>query len=445
MTTTTPERGVPAAAHSAATAASNSRTAATAAPNSRTAAASGLSRTFSSFSNRQFLVLWSGMLASFLAMNMQQVARGYLAYEIGGTASTLGLVTLGWGIPQLLLAPLGGVIADRVPRRNLLIATQSVVGFSTLLNAILISLGHIQVWHLVAIGVMQGSAFAFNMPARQALIPEIVGREALANAIAINNAGMNLTRILGPVLAGIFIGIPFIGNAGAFYFMAACYLVVLATLFSIRPVQPQAPETRRGNLLAELTVGMRYIWHDRTLLSLILLGFVPVMLAMPYQSLMPVFAKRSFNAGSEGLGVLMGAAGVGALAGSLVVAYFSQSQGKSKLQLGAGIAFGAALVLFALAPSFPVGVACMLLVGAANNIYMALNNTLLLTNCESSMHGRVMSVYIMSFSFQPLSTMPISALADVIGPQATVGIAGAATALIIAAVAAFVPSLRKVA
>lgn len=400
-----------------------------------------LRQTFGSFENPVFRVYWAGMLGSSLAMQMQQIARGFLAYEISGSAVALGVVTLAWGAPMLILSPIGGVVADRMSKRNLVIASQAVLGVATVINAVLISAGIIEVWHLVVLGLVQGGTFAFNLPARQALVPELAGPAHLANAVALSNAGTNLTRVLGPTAAGLLIAIPAVGTAGVFYLVAACHVVVVLTLFRV-PVSTRPPAGPRAGMLAEITVGMRYIWGDPALRTLMGLAFIPVLLAMPYQSLMPVFAKQAFGVGSEGLGLLMGTAGLGALGGSLLVAFFSASPHKGRLQIAAGVLFGCALVALAAAPVFSLGVLACVAVGAANHMYLALNNTIILSSCEPKMHGRVMSVYLMTFSLMPLTTMPMSAATDVAGARLTIGVAGALTAAIIAAAALAVPAVR---
>ena len=398
--------------------------------------AGGLGRIFQSLRNRDFLFLWLGMLGSLTAMGMQMVANGYLAYELSGSASGLGVVTAAWGIPQLLLSPLGGVVADRFSKRNLMLTTQSVLGVMTLINVFLIMTGLIQIWHMVALGLVQGAVFAFNMPARQAIIPLIVGRENIANAIALNNAGMNLTRIVGPAIAGLIIAMPGIGIAGAYGIMALCYVVALLMLLQL-PSQQGNTKVRHGSVMQEMLNGAHYV-ADHSRLRLLLVGaFAFVLFAMPYQILMPVFALRVHGVGPEGLGLLAGTSGVGALIGSMIVAYFSASPNKGALQTLAGIGVGIFLVMFAFAPTYALAAAMMLMVGAAGNMYMALNSTMIMTSTDASMHGRVMSIYMMTFSLMPLTALPMGLLADTIGVQWTVAIGGAFAALAIAGIGLF--------
>ena len=395
--------------------------------------AQGIGRVFQSLQERDFLFLWLGTLGSFMALNMQQIARGYLAYDLTGSATALGAVTMAWGLPMLVFSLLGGVVADRFSKRSVLIATQALMGITTLINAVLVSMHVIEIWHLVVLGLFQGLVFAFNMPARQALVPALVGRDKMANAIALNNAGMNLTRIVGPAIAGLLIAVPTVGVAGVFYAIAGCYLLALAMLFQI-PSNRGRGQALKGTIAQEMQSGLRYIGRSPTLLALLIISFVVVLLAMPYQALMPLFALRVFQVGSEGLGVFMGTTGVGALVGSLMVAYFSSSSRLWLLQAAAGTGFGLTLLVFALAPGYAMALVAIFLVGATANVFMSLNNTLIMVNTESAMHGRVMSVYMMTFAVMPLAALPMSMLADVIGAPLTIAGAGALTALVITAV-----------
>ena len=405
-------------------------------PEKQAKADRGIGRIFQSLHDRDFLFLWLGSLGSFMAMNMQMVASGYLAFQLSGTATALGIVTVSSGFPQLFLALIGGVVADRVPKRNLIMIVQSLMALLAVIYVFLIMTQQIQIWHMVIGGIIQGGLFAFNMPARQALVPSIVGRENLANAVALNNAGMNLTRIVGPSLAGVLIGLSQVGIAGAYMAMACCYVVALVMLIQLPSEKPTA-RAHKSTMISEVKDGLSYIRSSATLVTLLGMAFAVVVLAMPYQTLMPLFALSVHDVGASGLGMLGGVTGAGALMGSLFVAYLSQSPRKEALQIAAGLAFGTFLVVFALAPSFATALMAIFFVGAAGNIYMALNNTLIMTSTDPTMYGRVMSVYMMTFSLMPLSSFPMSILADSIGVQPTLAGAGVLTALCVGALTLF--------
>jgi MFS family permease len=405
------------------------------------ATAGHASRTFSALRNRHFRRLWLGYLPSTIAFQMGQIASGYLVYSLTGSATVLGLMGLAWSVPLLLFSLVGGVVADRVPRRNLVLASQCIIGSAALLTAVLVVTGWVQVWHLFVLGLVQGTVFSFNMPARQAFIAELVGKDDLMNAIALQNAAMNLSSIVGPALAGYLIALPAIGVGGVYVLMGGANVLVFLTLIGLPAGASRGARGRPG--LDELTAGLRFIAGSRALRTLLLMAVIPMFLGMPYMTLLPVFALSVLQAGSEGLGLLSGANGIGALAGSLLVAAWGNAPRKALLQLSIGIIYGLALVAFALAGSLPLAMLALLLVGLAASAYRSLNNTLIMSYTPTELHGRVMSVYLMTFALMPLSSVPAGALADSIGPQLTVGGAGLLLAASILTIVRLHPDHRE--
>jgi MFS family permease len=284
---------------------------------------------------------------------------------------------------------------------------------------------------------MQGTVFSFGGPARQAFIPELVGEKQLMNAIALNSAGMNLTRIVGPSIAGGLAAITWIDIQGVFYVQASLNLLSVVLLFAILPVvrtrseaQPVAaaaeaatgatsPQRRRGSVRGEMLDGLRYIAASPILLTLLMMGLVPSLLGLAYQTFLPVFAKDVFGDGidrnSQGLGLMMTMTGVGALAGSLAVASMSDYPRRTKMQLIAGVGFGLSLAFFTLQSSFVLALAGLTCLGFAANFFQALNSTMVMSSSDSRYYGRVMSVNMMTFALMPLGTLPIGFLADLIG------------------------------
>jgi MFS family permease len=377
------------------------------------------------------------MLPANIAFQMSQVAVGYAAFGLTGSAATLGIVSLASGLPQLLLGLVGGVAADRMSRRAVLLGTQSTLACVALALAVLAISGWLQVWHLVVAGLVQGCAFAFNMPSRQALIGELVGPKLLRNAVALNNAGMNSNRVAGPSLAGILLSIPFFGVGGVFATMTALYGLVTLSLLRLpksADVTPTASGRRKGGW-EELLDGLRYVRGSPTLVALLSMALVPVLVGMPFQTLMPVFADNVYDVGAGGLGFMMAAVGVGALFGAVGVATMSDHARPAVVQLSLGVGFGVSLVAFALSPSFPVAMVFLLVVGATSAAFQALNNTLIMGNTEPRLYGRVMSVYMLTFAAMPLGTFPASWIADHIGVRATVMGCGVILALSVLAVA----------
>ena len=390
--------------------------------------------------------LWLGTLPATLAWQMSVVATGYAALTISGSATVLGLVSGAVGLPMLLFSLVGGVVADRLPRRMVLLMTQSLLGLSALILASLVAGGWLQVWHLVALGLVQGVAFSFNMPARQAYMAELVSPHLLRNAVGLNNAGVNFCRIAGPALGGGLLSLPFVGIGGVFAVMTAMYLVVIATLLSLphatgRPSRPAEPGSSG---LEQLLEGLRYLRGSSTLLSLLGLAFLTVFFGMPYQQLMPVFSERVFMVGAAGLGVLMAATGIGSLAGSLTVAALGGIRQPARLQLFLGVGFGLSLVAFALAPVYWLAVALLTLVGFTSSSYTTLNSTLIMSNTEPRLYGRVMSVYLLTFAMTPIAALPLAWMAEHVGGRPTVVSAGLVVALAVLAVAIFYPAYRRI-
>jgi MFS family permease len=414
-----------------------------------------------------FRLLWLSLLPGTLGMMMAVVAFGYLAYQLSGSTTTLALVNAGWGLPMFVLSPLAGLAADRFPRRNVLLITQGIVGVTAVVAAALVLTERIQVWHLILVTVTQGAAFAFNIPARQALIAELVGRDDLANALALYNAGVNLNRVAGPAIGGALLTIPALGAGGVFVVMAGLYILVLLMLQRLPPTtvlsagppagqatghapeqatqggeeRTAAPERRparaaaRVRSLAQLAVGLRYVAARPALRSLMLLAFLPLLFGMPYQALMPAVAAQTFQVDAAGLGALSAANGLGALAGSVALAaVIGQGLRLTHVQYGSGLAFGGSLVAFALCSAFVPALGLVALVGAASAAYTSVNNTLLMSQTPPEFHGRVMGVYMMTFAAMPLSSVPAAWVADLLGLPMTLAASGALTALAVVAI-----------
>ncbi|HEY8490905.1 MAG TPA: MFS transporter [Dehalococcoidia bacterium] len=398
----------------------------------------GFARAFSSLLNPQFRLLWFGTLFSMAAMQMNIIARPWLAYEISGSGVALGVVSLARGLPMLVLSPVGGVAADRFSKRQTLLITQASLGVIAVINAVLIFSGLIEVWHLVVLGLVEGAIFPFNMPARQAFIPELVEQDRLANALAMQSTGMNLNRVLSPTVAGVLLAVD------ASLAFAAVALMYVGAVFMLLQLPPGRGAMGRGRgTLGEILVGLRYIRTSPVLLTLIGMAFIPVLLGMPYQQLLPVFQQDVLQIGPGRLGTLYTAAGVGSLAGSLIIAYFSEFPRKGLLQLVSGIGFGVSLALFALSTSYPLSLALLALVGLTGQGYMTVNSVLIMLNTDRELYGRVMSVYMMTWSLMPVAMLPMGALVDTVGVQATVAGAGALLALFIAVAAVVHPAHRK--
>ncbi len=387
-------------------------------------------KAFASLAVPQYRLLWLGMLFSIGAMQIDLVARAWLAYDISGSGLTLGLVTAARGLPQLILSPYSGVAADRYDKRKLLVWSQSAVFVLALVNAILVHAGVIEIWHLVVLGVAQGIANPFTMPTRTALIPDLVEERQIPNALALESTGRNINRILSPALAGILLAV---NPALAFYAIAAGYGLAVLTLYRL-PSGLRGADVWQG-AGRDMMAGFRYIWERPSLFALLALAYVPILLGMPFQSLLPVFQKDVLKISESSLGFMYTAIGVGAIIGSVVIAAIAESPHKNRIQMASGVAFGIFLFLFALSTNYVLSLALLLLVGFFSTGYLTINRMLVGMQTERGMYGRVMAMYGITWSLMPISLLPFGALVDVFGVSATVAGAGLLVSAFIAAIA----------
>ncbi len=413
--------------------------------------------TFQALGVKDFRWFWIGMLFAFAAVQVDVTTRAWLAYQLTGSYSWLGLISAVWGLAMVIALPIGGAVADRVDKRNLMIAAQIGSGMIALAMAILIFTDAIAIWHLIITGVISGILAAFNFPARQAIIPQLVGRKMLMNAIALNSTGMNLMRVLGPPVAGVLIALT--GMEGAYFTTTLFCIISASTLLMVATTS----ETSRGligsimnalsqswkyiryssSVWGEMVEGMGYIRRNSTIFMLLLVAFTPTLLGMPYANLMPGFAQEVIGVGEVGYGSLLGAAGAGALVGSLAIASLGDFKPKGKLMIVAALLFGISLALLGKVTSLAPAYAILAATGLGSASYMAVNNTLIQSNVTDEIRGRVMSVYMMTFALMPLGTLPLGAAADAVGVSNIFLFAGAAIVLFILIATLVRPRLRQ--
>jgi len=399
--------------------------------------------TFAALRLRDYRFLWTGSLAFFLGMNTQTVARGWLAYHMTSSPLLLSLTMVFFTLPMTILSLLGGAVADRAYKPRLVAMAQALNTLQALAIALLITFDRLAYWHLLVAGVVGGVAGAFNMPARQALVREVVPSSLLMNAIALNTASLNLSQVLGPALAGGLIST--VGPAGAYYLIAGLFLLAGLSVVGIRSAR--VPGRATTPILADVRAGLAYLRRDRLLLLLMGLAMASIVLGMPYQQLMPAFVVEALgvpSAESAGpLGLLLGVAGVGALVGSLLTASLRPSALRGRLLLGSNVLWGLALaLLWVLRAPGPVG-AVLFGVGLASAVSMAVANTLIQWHTAPEMQGRVMSVYLMNFGWMSLGAMGVSGVAEVWGTPAAIGLSGVLLAGTAGLAWAFSPRLRR--
>ncbi len=367
-------------------------------------------KTFSSLRNRDYRWLWTGYLFSFGAIMMQMVARGWLVVELTDSTFLLGLVWSMWGFSVLIFSPIGGVLADRMDKRNLLILTQGGVGAITVVIAVLIQFDMIEFWHLMAGSFLSGVIFSFMMPARQAFIADLVGDRELMNAIALSTSAMNLMCVAAPAIGGVLVEL--IDVSGVYWVIVGFYFFVIASLLMIKPRGATVPEGGREGMLRELAGGISHVWERRALVSLLIFAFLSVFLGWNYVAFMPAIAQDVLKTGASGFGILMAASGIGALIGSLGVASLGDFRWKGALMTGALIAFSITLIVFGFVRDYYVAIGLITLVGLTSFAFMTVNNTLVQILAAPPMRGRVVSLLMMTWGFQSFGVLPFGFLAD---------------------------------
>jgi len=379
-------------------------------------------------------------MAFSLSMGSQAIVRSWLAFKLTGSELALGMVMFVVAIPMFLIAPIGGVVADRIDRRTLIIIGESLVLLNEIVLVILIFTDQLAFWHILVVAGFMGCVFPFIMPAGNALIVNTVGKSGLANAMALQMAGMNTTRILGPAAAGFLIDGIGVGNTyliGVVLYGAG----VFCMLFLKKSLPPA--ESRRESMMANIVEGFKYVREDRLLLMLLLFGLIPMFLAMPFQNLLVVFADKIWDVGSRGLGLLSTAAGVGGVVGSIWVAGYGGGDRRLRLMMVSVLGFGVGLFFFAFSPYFLLGLGLIFIADVFAAIFSTVNGTAIQLMIPDRIRGRISSLLMMSFSLPLLGTLPMSGLAEIFGAPLAVG--GAAVLSVLIAVLFYMgsPTFRR--
>lgn len=373
--------------------------------------------------HRNYRIYFFGMFVSFTGTWMQSVAQGWLIYRLTGSAWLLGLAGFASQVPVFLLAPLGGVMADRHSRHRIIIITQTVAMFQAFALAALTMGGVVTVNDVFALAVLLGIVNAFDLPTRQSFMVELVDRKDLMNAIALNSSMIQGSRVLGPALAGLLVG--WLGEGPCFLINAISYLAVLAGLFAIRVSRDHTGSTD-GTALSHLREGFDYVRHTRPVRALLLLVAFVSIFGLPYIVLMPIFASEVLRGGPRALGVLLGAAGTGALAGALTLAARRHVQGLGRVVALSVAALGSSLIFFSMSRSLIISTVLLVPVGFSLLLQMSASNTLVQTMVPDRMRGRLMSFYAMSLmGMAPFGSLIAGAAASRIGAPWTVAAGGA--------------------
>ena len=395
---------------------------------------------FSSLKIRYFRIYWLGMFVSLVGTWIQSVAQSWLVFQLTNSAFLLGVVGFLGSIPIFVFSLFGGVLADRVNKRNILIFTQVSFMFLAFLLAVLTQFKIITPWQIMFIALFNGIIMAFDAPARQSIVVELVGKEHLFNAITLNSVAFNSSRIIGPTIAGVLISV--IGMSGCFYLNGVSFLAVIIALFYIR--LGRRHEKNNTSALRDLREGLVFISSNRLILALVSMVAAMSLFGISYVILMPVFAENVLGVGVKGLGVLMSATGIGALVGALGLASLGDFKYKGRLLMGAVFLFSISLMLFSLSKSYLLSIFTLIFIGCTSVIPVALINTLLQINVPDKFRGRVMSIFMITFAgIMPFGNLISGSLAQAMGVSMALFFCGSSCLVLFTLINFFFSELRK--
>lgn len=394
-----------------------------------------LGRRLPALRHRDFRLFWFGQLVSLTGTWVQSVAQQWLVLKLTGSAFELGLVTAIQFVPLLLLSLVGGVVADRVTKRNLLLLTQFVSAALAIALGTLVKTGQVQYWHVLLFAGALGTVNAFYAPARQAFVPELVAKDDMLNAVALNSAIFNGARVVGPAVGGLMVAT--LGLAPNFYLNAASYLAVIAGLLLIRP-RPPREDARAENMRHNLAEGLAYVRHTPVVLTLLLLVGVASLFAINFSILLPLFAEYVLHIGSGGYGLLMASMGAGSLAGSLFLAFLTRREYARRLVYVGAMTLTAAEIVLGLSRIAGLSVGLLVLIGLSQTLFTTTANTSILTLTPRRLQGRVMSVYSLMFlGMTPFGSFLMGWVAERFGAPAAMIAGGAITLAVTIAVFAY--------
>jgi MFS family permease len=404
----------------------------------------GKLHTFSSFKNPTYRIYFGGMIGQMAAMNMQNLARSLLIYLLTNSPAILGIMSFANAVPMLIFSLYGGVIADRVQKKYVLLIGQAVSAVVSLVVAIALHIGYLSSenpeswWVLIATSIVQGATMGLMQPSRQAIISEIVSEEELMNAISLNTMGMNSLQIIAPAITGFLIDA--IGFAAVYYAMTGTYLIAVVFFFLLPKTSAMGSVGTKA--IDNIKAGLKYVRNDKPIFLVLIFSLIVVFLSMPYGMLMPIFAEDILKVGASGMGILLSVAGIGSILGSIVLASLPNKK-RGVMMLASGILLGIALSVFSFSKSWPLSLGFIVLVGLGQTGRMTLSNTLLQYYVDNRYLGRVMSIYMMQFGLTSFGTFIAGMIAEAVGTPWALG--SFSMVLLLASIGAmfFLPTLRK--
>jgi MFS family permease len=375
-----------------------------------------LGRTFESLGNRDYLYLWLSMMTGMSGTQMQMLARGILIYEITGSYALTGIVSAGFAPAMLIGSVISGTVTERIERRTIIQATQfGQVVIATSIGTLVLT-DQIIWQHILVASIAQGGVFAFMMPARQVVIPKIVGKDLMSNAMSLNSAAMSFTSMAAPAVGGVLYGI--IGAEGV-YFIVAGLNVAAIGLTGILPKFPPDSNVPRRSILSNTAEGFAYVRHNRTLMSVIVFVALGTILSMPFRMLLPAISSDVFNASEFKTGVLVAVMGVGSLIGALAIAALRQGQRRGMVLMASAFVSAFGLVVFAGLPYYWVGIFVMIFMGIGEAGRFALGQALSMELTDDEHRARVASLFQMTFGLMPLGILPVSVAMELFGAERT--------------------------
>jgi len=405
------------------------------------ATGSTLPPTFAAFEHRNFRLYWFGNLASLIGTWIQNIATGWLVLTLTNSPFFVGLnSTLAW-LPAWVVSLPAGAMADRFNKRKLMIVTQTVLAVFALVLAALYWAHVLTIYHVLVISCLTGFAATMNGPIAQSLVPDLVGRKNVLNAIALNNAMFNSARIIGPAIAGVLLGT--IGAGGCFGINSASFLAIIAALWVIR-LPPHAPHAVEETVRQQIMAGLRFVKGHRDIRAIVVLTAVFSSFGMIYLPLMPVFARDVFHAGAREYGVMMTCVGIGAVIGGLLLATMSKTRHKGVILVLGTAGIGLLSIALSFVRDVRLALPLIALIGFCQTSTTSLMNTLIQTLAPDHIRGRALSVYMLAFNGMfPLGCLLGGAIAQRFGAPAATLVGGCAVLVSLAAVSVFAPQLRK--
>lgn len=393
------------------------------------AAGSGDGVRFAALHYRNFTLLWSGMIVSNVGTWMQNVATGWLILQLTDSPLWLGLLGLSYALPMIVLPLIGGAVVDRVNRIKLLYITQTTAMLVAFALAALTWLNLVNVWHILLATFLGAATLAFDNPGRHALIPDLIPTHDLLNALSLNSATYNGAALIGPAIAGALLG-P-LGAGTLFFINGVSFLAVLFALSAMRNVRTHSSTGRRhASIHDAILAGLSYAAGKRVILVLLTLSALAAFFGRSYQQLLPIFSRDIWQGGPEGYGLLLSAAGAGAVVGAFGLASIRRVRRQGLVLVVNGLVFSASLAAFAVSPSLVAGIVLLFVVGVTTTVFGTIIGTLVQLNTPNELRGRVMSIYAITLIGLPsLGGLGAGASAELMG-----GVAGAPRAILIGAV-----------